>query len=57
MGGGTLVEFIRRIMSSLIEDNIAVKYSFQGRKGKKAFKGLVVSNLIIGKSKYFLYLV
>lgn len=49
MGGGTLVEFIRRVLSSLIGDDIAIKYSFQGRKEKNAFKELTISSLVIGK--------
>jgi len=48
------------ILSKLIADTLATKYSWYGKKGKKAFMELLTSKLIISEysisnNKYFLY--
>lgn len=49
IGGSNNYNFVKRALSSLISDEIALKYSWYGRKGKKIFKYLTTSKLIIRK--------
>lgn len=50
------------ILSKLIADKLATKYSWHGRKGKKVFAELFTAKLVISKysisnnNLYFLYL-
>lgn len=52
IGGDKVTLATNAILSRLITDILATKYSWQGRKGKKAFVKLLTAKLI--KSKYFI---
>lgn len=47
VGGEKLTVATNAVFSKLIADTLAIKYSWQGRKGKKAFTELQASKLII----------
>lgn len=47
VGGGKLTTITNSILGKLIENALATKYSWQRRKGKKAFGALQISKLII----------
>ncbi|KAK4885831.1 hypothetical protein RN001_002102 [Aquatica leii] len=47
LGGGTVKEITKRIMFSIINNETAQLYSWEGQKGKQKFKDLLLGKLII----------
>ncbi|XP_076642847.1 uncharacterized protein LOC143353354 isoform X2 [Halictus rubicundus] len=47
MGGDNGYQFVRRVLGTLLTDNLAMEYSWLGRKGKKSFHKLNIANLVI----------
>ncbi len=51
LGGHNVGETIHRIMAKLGTNKLWSQYSLKGRKGKFAFKGVTLCNVV--KSRYF----
>lgn len=49
VGGKTVKDITRRIMYKLFTNDLGHQYSWDGAKGKKAFKNLTISSVIISK--------
>lgn len=49
MGGCNLYEYIKRCLGEILEDTVAMEYSYIGRKGKKKFCSLTLAKAVIGK--------
>ncbi|XP_078036313.1 uncharacterized protein LOC144469675 [Augochlora pura] len=47
MGGDNCYQFVKRVLTTLITNDLALQYSWMGRKAKKAFNKLNTANLII----------
>ncbi|XP_015428713.1 PREDICTED: uncharacterized protein LOC107185531 [Dufourea novaeangliae] len=47
IGGHNNYNFVKRLLSLLLSDDLAMKYSWLGRKGKSAFCNLTIAYLII----------
>ncbi|XP_076295808.1 uncharacterized protein LOC143216543 [Lasioglossum baleicum] len=47
IGGENVYQFVKRVLSTLITNNLALTYSWLGRKGKKPFSTLNIANLVI----------
>ncbi|KAK4886188.1 hypothetical protein RN001_002459 [Aquatica leii] len=47
IGGTNIYNFVKRVLSTLITNEMALKYSWLGRKGKKAFSKLNMAKLVI----------
>ncbi|KAB0800978.1 hypothetical protein PPYR_05332, partial [Photinus pyralis] len=47
MGGTNLYDFVKRCLAPVISDKTAMTYSFIGRKGKKNFSSLKLSQAVI----------
>nr|XP_033332996.1 uncharacterized protein LOC117224292 [Megalopta genalis]XP_033332997.1 uncharacterized protein LOC117224292 [Megalopta genalis]XP_033332998.1 uncharacterized protein LOC117224292 [Megalopta genalis] len=47
MGGDNCYQFVKRVLATLITNDLALQYSWMGRKAKKAFNKLNTANLII----------
>ncbi|XP_076293883.1 uncharacterized protein LOC143215555 [Lasioglossum baleicum] len=47
IGGSHCYEFVKRTLATLLTDELALSYSWLGRKGKKPFRNTNIANLII----------
>ncbi|KAK5647964.1 hypothetical protein RI129_002856 [Pyrocoelia pectoralis] len=52
IGGATLYDFVKRMLSGLITDKLAAQFSFYGLRTKEKFSQLKVSELIIRCAKH-----
>lgn len=50
-GGKDVKEFVRRVMPSLIKDELASQYSWKGAKGKNSFKGYRICRAVLGEDR------
>jgi len=48
VGGKSAYEFVKRILSQILTNELAAKYSWLGRKNKRIFHTLKLSQLLIG---------
>uniref|UniRef100_A0A1Y1LZX5 DUF4806 domain-containing protein n=2 Tax=Photinus pyralis TaxID=7054 RepID=A0A1Y1LZX5_PHOPY len=55
VGGSNTYSFVSRTLALLITNELAITYSWLGRKGKKVFKTLKVASLVIGGYYYIIY--
>ncbi|XP_046145220.1 uncharacterized protein LOC123988599 [Osmia bicornis bicornis] len=51
IGGDNNYQFVKRVLSSIIDNNLAMKYSWLGRKGKKVFCTLHLARLVISAAE------
>ncbi|XP_076648052.1 uncharacterized protein LOC143356334 [Halictus rubicundus] len=47
IGGNTMYSFVKRILTTLFTNDVALEYSWMGRKGKKPFHCMKIAELVI----------